>query len=1556
MAYGFVSKNDDGEYLITDQTTNLTFHSRLIHPMSLSVSASRNDNIGTSGFGGSTEFVYRVRNCSSTPIPFFTCPVAGKAYAITKTEPTQTAFGYVANAWDITLITNALSTHTPTSGPSINQTVPAAGFTNTLDAELYQTETEYLGGYKNNQIRPYTNNVTTYAGRHYIVPQDYDNTNNESPKGLSRGGYVLLEDESNYKISTTTHVPYSMGYYPNSRRVRLHGVLKSGEELFHKQNSNTGPEGNGMGLLQFIGGDLAHYSVNVAHGGTDGGAGSMRGAAHYRWVRPNRAANRIDAWSSKANGSESASFYTNNTASFLHGKTAIHVSVWAYDKIRVGQHVNYCTDLDYDTIHNDGLFATGLDGVTTSGWLEIEGKTKLTFYTTEASTFDTYIIWVDGNHLLEDDPGYKLRTVDEKHILPGGRYWPFFHLHVRGFVDNSGTAASATFNHTDPNNSNITDWYNARLTSDFTDSNIDFFPMRLNHDYTHRFYNPGHFGASDNYFNSQEQEIGNFSSLTSYLESTHSSANTLAEVERPDHIGMTRDYKPFWSKESFNYTGVANGYGYIGDWYLRNTTVVLQIPVPSFPVTTRWAPNTIDMNVLYKGYKSSHKLYIEWPAFRQNGIWNPGIGPGLITNNVADEDRAEVQLYSRTANTITFDSSVPIERPIRAMFLHNSLYRPSTTGYTGTGNTLTVFRGSTILSYSNATSGTPAAGAYRLGTPYINTIGSTTTATPGTISASVFGSSFADIGNISNMGTNAENNYVRITIPIIVKRTEDTWDANSNVNPRTFSATKEILVSYTVRNIPSSDAYVDFLNVDSILHVQGWQSNSGTITAPVAERKDNSANILALTAGTVNNHTGSKFYKFKYRRSGYDSDYVDIGVRNSTNTRNFPMPLDGKNYLIFFVVYVYDSLSADEDDYIASRSRWIQIFSEGYTDLTVVKFHGVSTFELATDSEAWVHDGLATTPNDLQVVYRAFVPGVATVEGTIDNYVGTNVEPFYVKPFCGFETGDQNASQANEVAHLPWETRYFNYYPRHNTNCYEHYSNIGFQAYTTNRIYGQFGIGENGTANDLGNLIASNYTGSSTGIMARGSNDPLQMGISYVDDDPSATSASSADVKSFTSSLSSLSGQTRGYIRAHYGSLNSSGTKYSEAIVWDGTIVATNTYNPSTGAATTLANPITVGAHTYTRDTSNGIVGDDFITHGVKRYGPTDIGDLEGIQNGEWNPLINVPELFIFTEPSAAPAGYGDYGVQILNASSNGVAFDSRKRPLVLADTTSVLAPSTASNLSNSSSLKGNSWGGRFQNHSTVFKPSNTTNYTINNPSLPAYFYNSKAQRHHELKRNETEVEKEALGAVKRTYYHTTLYWALYRAAVFRNSSNSNAIGLQYITVNKGAAYQYRKSSNYIFYGTGATTVGYAGINPWNNETINNVTDTVLTINTASYRGATYEIGGVLNTVTNKLSLTGSDRNGSFNSEDNRTITIRTGDLLKITTNITGEKFRIYSATSADVFPPHSTQWNLTNSQGAITGTTAYWVPANAGTYTYKSYNSFSNTNLATTIVVEHSN
>ena len=1550
MAYGFVSKNDDGEYLITDQTTNLTFHSRLITPLSTSVSGSRNSNIGTSGFGGSSEFVYRARNCSSIPFPFFTCPVAGKAYAVTKTEQAKTQYGLIANTWDITVITNAISTDTPTSGPSTNQTVPAAGFTNTLDAELYQTETEYLGGYKNNQIRPYTNNVTTYAGRHYIVPQDYDNTNNESPKGLSRGGYVLLEDESNYRISTNTHVPYSMGYYPTSRRVRLHGVLKSGEELFHKQNSDTGPEGNGMGLFQFIGGDLAHYDVSVAHGGTDGGAGSLRGAAHYRWVRPNAIANRIDAWSSKANGTENASFYTNSTGSFLYGKTAIYVSVWAYDKIRVGQHVNYCTDLDYDTIHNGGAGASGLDGVTLSGWLEIEGKQKVTFGSGETA-LDTYIIWVDGDHPLEDDPGYKLRTVNRKHILPGGRYWPFFHLHVRGFVDNSGTAASATFASTDPNNNNITDWYNARLTSDFTDSNIDFFPMRLNHDYTTRFYNPGHFGVSDNYFNSQQQDIGNFSSLTSYLESTHANANTLEEVTRPDHIGMTRDYKPFWSKESFNYTGIANGYGYIGDWYLRNTKVVLEIPVSVGAVSTRWAPNTIDMNVLYKGYKSSHKLFIEYPAFRQNGLWNPGLGPGLITNNVADEDRAEVQLLSRTANTITFDSLVPIERPVKAMFLYNSLIRPSTTGYTGTGNTLTVWRGSSLLFYSNATSGTPAVGYYRLGTPYISTDGSNTTATAGTVSASAFGTAYADISNISNMGTNAENRYVTIVIPIIVKRTEDTWDSDSNSNPRTFSETEEIQASYIVHNLPTSNPFVDLLNVDSVIHAQGWTSGTGTTTAPVAERKENSPSILALTAGTVNNHTGSKFYQFKYKRNGYDSDYVNIGVRNSSNTRNFSMPLDGRNYLIFFVVDVYDSV-APEAEPICGRSRWIQIFSEGYTDLAIVKFHGVSTFELATDSEAWVHDGLATTPNDIQAVYRAFVPGVATVEGTIDNYAGTNVEPFYVKPFCGFETGDQDASQANEIAHLPWETRFFNYYPRHNTNCYEHYSNIGFQAYTTNKIYGQFSVGEDGSLEDLGDLIATNYTGSATGIMTRGSNDPLQMGISYVDDDPSATSASSADVKSFSASLSSLSGKTRGYIRAHYGSLNSFGTKYSEAIVWDGSIVATNTYNPTTGAATTLANPITIGPHTYTRDTSNGIVGDDFITHGVKRYGPTDIGDLEGIQNGEWNPLINLPELFIFTEPSAAPAGYGDYGVQILNASNNGVAFDSRKRPLVIAATTSVVAPSTASSLSNSSSLKGNSWGGRFQNHSSVFNPNSTTNYNIGNPSLPAYFYNSKAQRHHELKRNETEVEKEAFGAIKRTYYHTTLYWALYRAAVFRSTSSSNYIGLKYIAVNKGAAYQYRKSSNYIFYGTGATTVGYSGIRPWNNETINNSTDTVLTINTASYRGATYEIGGVLNTVTNKLSLTGTDRNGSFANADNRTITLRTGDLLKLTTNIAGENYHIVS-TNGSTPASESSSWKLVVSQSP--NVTGYWVPSEAGTYLYRSKTSPSNTNLQAAIIIEHS-
>ena len=1536
MAYGFVSKNSTGEYLITDQTTNLTFVKRVITPYYTAVSQTRNSNIGTSGFGGSTEFTYRVYDCPTTPIAFFTCPVAEKAYAITKTLSTGN------NTWDITLITSATATDTPSSGLATIQTVPTTGFTNTLDAELKQTEDEWDGGYKNDQIRPYTNGAITYAGRHYVVPQDYDNLSSEAPTGLARGGYILAEDQSDYKISTNHHVPFSMGYYPPGRRIRFHNILKSGEELFHKQNSNLKPEGNHMGLFQYIGGDLAHYQVNVAHGGTDGGAGSMRGAAHYRWVFPTRFANRLDAWNDKANNPFQTTASTVLTSGTYNGKLLIYVSPWSYDKIRIGQHLNYCTNITTADLD------AGLGGISTSGWKEVLHKFTQIFYSGQQSEYTAYCIVVDHNVTLEDDPGYKLRNVDKKHILPGGKYWPYFHLHARGFVNNSGTAASATFSSTDPNNSNITDWYNARLTSNFTDSNIDFFPMRLKYDYTTRFYNPSAYDVNDTYFNSSKQDIGNFSSLVSYLESTHSSANTLAEVVTPADIGQTRDFKPFWSRESFNYTGLANGFGYVGSWYFRHTKVQIEIPVLPFSVNTIWAPNTIDTNVLYKGYDSSHKLYFEWPAYRQNGLWSPGHGPGSIVNNVAVEDRAETQLISRTANTLTFNQTVALPRTVRAAMEFYNRVRTSTSSVANTGNTITVFRGSTQLLYSNATSGTPAAGYYRLGTPYID--GNTPEAVAGTVSASPYGTAYATIGNLASMSSTASS--VLLKIPIIYRRTEDTWAGGGNTAPLTFSDVDTTYFTYRIHN-PTANGITIEHGVSNLINTQAWQSGTGSTSAPVAIRTNNTPSTITFSLTSITGAGGGlKYYQFEKKQTGVDSTFVNIGTRSAATSKTISLPLTGDYYTIYARIKYYDSTTAADADYLAVRTASVSVFADGTTKVSLVKFDGVSTFELATDSEAWVHDGIATTPNDLQSLYRAIVPGVATVEGTIDNFIGTNVEPFYVKPFCGFSTGDGDPRQYNEVPHLPWETRYFNYYPRFNTSCHEHYSTIGYQAYTTNYQYGKFNIGENGSSSDLGPMIASNYTGSSTSTITRGSNDNLQLGISFVDDDPSSTSYATT-VKSFTTGLSSISGQARGYVRAHYGSLNSSGSKYSEAIVWDGQIVATNSYNTNTGVYSTLANPITVGSHTYTRDTSNGLVGDDFLTHGVKRYGPTDLGDIPGLQAGTWN-VSNLPELFIFSKPSSAPAGHGDHGVQIFHALDNGVVFDTRKRPLVLADTTSVVAPSTASPLSNSSSLKANSWGGRFQNHSSVFNPTNTLTTSINNPSLPAYFYNSKAQCHQELKKTETETEREAFGAIKRTYYHTTLYWALYKAGVARSASNSSQVRLKYITVNKGAAYQYRKSSNYIFMGTGATTVGYSGIRPWNNETINNGTDTLLTINTASYRGATYDVGGTLDSITGKVQLTGEDRLGTFSNIDNKTLRIRTGDLLRLSFNISGREFHIVKIVSAQTqnLKPDSI---FPGVGGVDPGLTHYWVPHEAGTYRYRDASDYSEDDMWGTIYVESS-
>ena len=146
MTYGFQSKNSSGEYLITDQTTNLTFVKRCINYHAASQPFS--------GFGGSSVITYSVDNCSST--------IAGKAYSVTQIKPTG-----ASNQWEIEMITNARSEEKPTFTAPSNATVPAAGFSFNLDEELLDTVDN---GYRNIPIKPASGPVS-YAGRHRIVPQ-----------------------------------------------------------------------------------------------------------------------------------------------------------------------------------------------------------------------------------------------------------------------------------------------------------------------------------------------------------------------------------------------------------------------------------------------------------------------------------------------------------------------------------------------------------------------------------------------------------------------------------------------------------------------------------------------------------------------------------------------------------------------------------------------------------------------------------------------------------------------------------------------------------------------------------------------------------------------------------------------------------------------------------------------------------------------------------------------------------------------------------------------------------------------------------------------------------------------------------------------------------------------------------------------------------------------------------------------------------------------------------------------------------------------------------------
>lgn len=1467
MAYGFVSKNDDGEYLITDQTTNLTFVKRVINYHSVSQPFA--------GFGGLGVFTYRVNNCSSTPIPFFTCPVANKAYSVTQIKPTGTS-----NQWEVELITSGRSDDKPTSTTLTNATVPPTGFASTITDEIT------ANGYRNIAIRPVSRGIT-FAGRHRLVPQEFNITGGGD--GLSRGGYLIVQDESSYKISTNTHVPYSMEYFPPTRRVRLSNQLKDGEVLFHRENSTSDiDEGNGIGLFQYNGGDLGHWSLNVATPTTDDPGGSMRGAAHYKWWR--KGSNSYDAFSTKVNGSNPGSEYISGT-----NRTRIYVTTWSYVNIRVGQHVKYCTAIVTSNLNSS------LGGLADSGWKEIVAKNSYTFGPANAPDRG-YYIEVAGNVPLEDEPGLKLSSVDKEGILPGGRYWPYFHLHVKGFINDSGNAANATFTSSNPT-------YNATLNADFVGSNIDFFPMQLHFDYVDRYKTY----SSATSVTQESNWLSGGDTNVHFIESDHTSAvDPLAVPRNPVDLLDTYNFKPVHARQPLGYSGL--GQFVPGSTNLVHTSVLIQ-NIPNISSTQFYAPNTIDISVLKKGYTSTHKIL---PAFdiRNNIPFAPGIGVGMNGDLTGDDE--PIQITNTTSNTITFDRTVRWRRPIISKVNLSHITMSGATNYSNTGNIFAIYRGTTLLSYSSATTGTPAANSFRVGTPEVQNATASNNITPGTISVYSAFTPYFQISNASNLTGSASNMIIRI--PIITRNTDDAYVYTNANYVSNFEETSTTYVSYRIYPYPSSGQRVE-IGFDHIIHTQNFTSG-GVTSAAVPGRIAGNQN-LAITATPIG-ITGTKHYKFRLRDLSVSYAFVEKQFTTSS-TYSYPIPLTGDVNTITISVRVY--LSTDLNTELALQTRDFQVSADGFVDIDVSKFHGLTSFELATDSNIWKHDGLVTTPNDVQFVSRVFIPGVATSEGTIDNISGHNVEPFYVKTFCGSDTGDGNGTAA-EPKHLTWETRYSANDSQY--ACHEHYTNMGYQAPTTNPISGIFNNGEFGASSSLGAVIANNYGSSTSTGISRSSNDNLQLGVELADSE----NTDEDTVKAFSDIASALGGQTRGYIRANYGFLDRAKT-YNEAIVWNGSIVVTNSY--SSGAFVALANPVVAGGYTYTRDTVDATITEDYIMFGVKRYGPYDPADFPSTAG--WD-VTNIPELFIFSKPSAAPTPHGDHGVQILS-TAGATVFDSRTKPLMIRDTASFTMPSLAVSSVNCSSLKANSWGGNFQNHSSQFTPTALGTVTLATGSLPAFFYNTKVQCHQECKRDETEKESDTLGLSSRTYYHTTKYWGLYKGGIVRQDGNTSTIKTRYITVDKGAYYQYRKVSSYLFGGTdGGTDFGYNNVRPWNTETINNVADTVISIDTNVFRGATYQIGGLLDSVTQRIELTGSDRNGSFVDVLNKTIEMRTGDRLELTVNIANNNYRIAKdgTGTGSTYNPIDPEEVFNNpSLGASPNSTIVWVAGSPGTYWYYS-------------------
>ncbi len=492
MAFGFSSKNDNGKYLITEQTHTPALHSVLINFDSYSTVLSN--------FGGSYELTYKVYDCPTVPIPFFTMPVPNKSYSISRIAPDPGDAD-----WTITLLTNASPNDlAPDNEEPPLVFEPVAGYQSNsrMVTSITTTELDFTP-IKPTEAATHGSSSFTIGAVHKVPRGLY---NNPAVQGMNAGSYFACFDVSSYNTSTQAYTPFIQPILEPTARIQFDGLCDSGKEVSYKMplTSTTPSDSRYEGLntiLQFNGGDLSYkggtnwsstnpeYPNNTYAGAINANIDNdLLGAVKYNWSRG----------ADTPAGSPIPEYSYDSASNTLR----LYVTEWGSRNIKQGQYVQY--------YYRDSSNVTGW-----TGWKEIDlvGTTSrernvLVDGQTEVEEYDAYYIELTydkppyGAHLedatspaqsvsIEGIWGQNNQTVTQYDSMGGvdpfndrlefmpdkeGRLWKFTGFFVRGWPSASinwgasdGSTAASTF------------------SSDFTENNIDFFPIPTYHNLAYRY-------------------------------------------------------------------------------------------------------------------------------------------------------------------------------------------------------------------------------------------------------------------------------------------------------------------------------------------------------------------------------------------------------------------------------------------------------------------------------------------------------------------------------------------------------------------------------------------------------------------------------------------------------------------------------------------------------------------------------------------------------------------------------------------------------------------------------------------------------------------------------------------------------------------------------------------------------------------------------------------------------------------------------------------------------------------------------------------------------------